>query len=108
MKNSNISFTPLTESSIKTIEVIIEGEANINLEQDVFQQFQTILFEYDYFIIRLRNIEVIDLPFIQLLISIQKTVKSKNKKISISIELPENLLTIVENSGFNIKNLFEQ
>lgn len=108
MKNTNISFTEIKEASIKSIEIRIEGEASINCEQDVYQQFKSIIIDFDFFIFKLRNIEIIDLPFIQLLISIQKTINAEKKKISFDIELPENLLSIVEKSGFDIKNLLQK
>jgi anti-anti-sigma regulatory factor len=107
MENTNISFIPLNDTSVRTMEVNIEKEASIKFEQEVHQKIIDVFADYDKFIFNLKNIEVIDLSFIQLLLSIQKTVKSSNKKISFNIELPENLLSIIENSGFNIKKDFE-
>jgi anti-anti-sigma regulatory factor len=107
MENTNISFIPLNDMSIKTLEINVVKEASIKFEQEVHQKIIDVFADYDKYIFNLKNIEVIDLSFIQLLLSIQKTVKSSNKKISFNIELPENLLSIIENSGFNIKKDFE-
>jgi hypothetical protein len=107
MESSNITFTTLNDSLVKIMEINIVKEASIKFEQEVHQKFFEIFSDYDEYIFNLKNIEVIDLPFIQLLLSIQKTVKSNNKKISFNIEIPENLLNIIENSGFNIKRDFE-
>jgi len=107
MENTNISFIPLNDMSIKTLEINVVKEASIKFEQEVHQKIIDVFADYDKYIFNLKNIEVIDLSFIQLLLSIQKTVKSSNKEISFNIELPENLLSIIENSGFNIKKDFE-
>ncbi len=107
MENTNISFIPLNDMSIKTLEINVVKEASIKFELEVHQKIIDVFADYDKYIFNLKNIEVIDLSFIQLLLSIQKTVKSSNKKISFNIELPENLLSIIENSGFNIKKDFE-
>jgi len=106
MKKSNISFSDTSDSKIKSCDILIEGEASIKIEQEVYHEFINYLNDFDILRIILKNIELIDLPFIQLLISLQQTSKLKNKKISFNIELPENLQTILINSGFDVKKLF--
>ncbi len=104
MEKVNISLSVINESSV---EILIEGDASINSEEEFYKLVFPLIPEYNFFKIELKNTQVIDLTFIQLLISLKNTLKSKNKNYTFNIEIPEQMKTILDNSGIDISEYFQ-
>ncbi len=106
MSNKDIKIEHNKNSKSKTIEIIVENEATIKNEEDFYIVFLSILDKNDLIKITLKNIEAFDLAFLQLLISIEKTVLLLNKQVYYKFELRRSVSIIIENSGFDLKALF--
>ena len=104
---SNISFTIYNDEDTNIAAFNIEGEATIRNEEELFNLFISKLENHTNFVFKLIDIKNIDLPFIQLLISIKNTVRELGKKITFEIELASASDIIVKNSGINLSQLLE-
>lgn len=107
MKKGSISFIPHNNEDKRKLLVLIEKEANIASEEEFYQSFIGFIDNFDYFYIKIDNIESFDLSFLQLLISIKKTIEKTNKVIEFEINLPDNIKSILYNSGVDLRNLFD-
>ncbi len=106
MKKGNISIIPIEEADKRKVHILIEKEANIVIEDNFYQSLNEIIDNFDYFYIKLENIESFDLSFLQLLISIKKSIEKMNKVIDFELNFPENIHSILFNSGVDFKELF--
>lgn len=52
-----------------------------------------------------KDIKDIDITFIQLMFSIRKSSLKNNKQIDFSIDLPDELMALLEHNGFNSLNV---
>lgn len=104
---SNISLTINNEGDSKIMEFNIDGEANVRNEEEFFNLIGSGIYDHDSFLIKLRDIKNIDLPFLQLLLSINKTIKSQNKNIRFEFEISAATDNIIKNAGIDIEKLFE-
>jgi hypothetical protein len=107
MKKNNISILPIDDDNKRKVQIIIENDANIITEDYFYNTFNEIFDNFDYFYIKLVNIETFDLSFLQLLISIKKTISKTNKSVEFELNLPDNIKTVLSNSGVDINSLFE-
>lgn len=104
MGKLNVSLSVINES---TVNIIIEGDASINSEEEFYRQILPLISEYDILEVEIKNIEVIDLTFIQLLLSLKNTLKYKNKNYKFSFDISEQMKSILDNSGINLKEFFQ-
>jgi ABC-type transporter Mla MlaB component len=104
---SNISFTTYNDENQNTAEFLIEGEATIRNELDLYNLLIIKIEEHNNFVIKLIDIKNIDLSFIQLLLSFEKTIKNSGKKVSFKIELADASNIILKNAGIDITKLFK-
>lgn len=107
MNNSNINFSENSSSDHNSIAFIIEGEATIRNEEEFYNLFVSFLNIHNEFLIKLADIKNIDLPFIQLLISIEKTVKSVGKNLKFDLEIASSSENILRNAGIKLSEIFE-
>lgn len=99
MGKSNVSFSVVNDTGLN---ILVQGEASINSEEEFYLQTLPLISKYDSFKVELKNIEVIDLAFIQLLISLKNTLKSKYKNYLFSIDVSDQMKSILDNSGIDI------
>ncbi len=104
MGKLNVSLSVINES---TVNIIIEGDASINSEEEFYRQILPLVSEYNILEVEIKNIEVIDLTFIQLLLSLKNTLKYKNKNYKFSFDISEQMKSILDNSGINLKEFFQ-
>ena len=104
MGKLNVSLSVINES---TVNILIEGDASINSEEEFYRQILPLVSEYDIIEVEIKNIEVIDLTFIQILLSLKNTLKFKNKNYKFSFDISEQMKSILDNSGINLKEFFQ-
>ncbi len=89
----------------KKADVLLQKELSINNAEEIKKKLMSALNKHKNINVTLKNIENLDLAGIQLLYSCSRTCRKLNKKVTFNIELPEDIETIVENSGFSVQNL---
>lgn len=100
--NSNhVSITPYGKKKEKKARMIIEKELTIYTALEIKEYFLEALENYNELKIQIKNVENLDLSFIQLIESLRKTAEEYSKKIEISAELTDGTRSMVENSGFD-------
>ena len=104
---SNISCITYNDEDNKTAEFTIDSEATIRNEEEFYNLINPTLDTHNSFVIKLVGVKNIDLPFVQLLVSVEKTVKSLEKEIRFEIELASASNNIVKNAGIDLSKLFE-
>ena len=97
----------LKKTDSKALEFIIENEATIRNEEEFYNLFNSQINNSDNFLIKLKNIKNIDLSFIQLLLSIRKTLNNLNKELTFEIEIIPASLKILNNAGINPETLLK-
>ncbi len=107
MVSSNIIYTENNNSDNKSVSIVVEGEATIRNEEEFYNLFISFLNIHNEFLIKLADIKNIDLPFIQLLISIEKTVKSVGKNLKFDLEIASSSENILRNAGIKLSEVFE-
>jgi len=108
MKKGRVSIIPFIENADKKkVLISVEKEANIATEEEFYDKTKGIIDNYDYFYIKLKDIESFDISFLQLMISFKNTIEKMNKEIEFDLNSPENIETILTNSGVDVKELFE-
>jgi len=104
---SNISCITYNDEGNRTAEFTIDSEATIRNEEEFHDLLKSALENHNIFVIKLVDIKNIDLPFLQLLVSAEKTVKSLEKEIRFEIVLGSASNNILKNSGIDLSKLFE-
>lgn len=104
MGKVNISYSVINDSSVN---ILVQGDASINSEEEFYLQTLPLIAVYDFFKVDLKNVEVIDLTFIQLLLSLKNTLKSKNKNYIFTLDISEQMKTILDNSGIDINEYLQ-
>ena len=94
-KNLKISVpTPTAEETPKT--VTLEGELTLNNIQEIQMKLGFEILDHNNLTIELKNIDNIDVSFLQLLNAIQRY----NPNIAIKMEFPSNIEVLLERGGF--------
>lgn len=83
-----------------TLTIIFSGELLIDNVEAIYSETKEVLGEYDSYIISAEDVDDIDLSFIQLILSLEKMLKEKNKKVEKKMQIPETLIELFTNTGF--------
>ncbi len=103
MKNATVEFFP-DQANANGIKILMKGELTIgNIDEFKIQIVQQAK-EKDIINIKIEEVEGIDLPFYQFLVSLKKTLESNNQQMMLEILLPEDKKDLFNKSGldFNI------
>jgi anti-anti-sigma regulatory factor len=103
MKTNNkyVSITPYGNKKEKKARMTIEKELTIYTALEIKEYFLDALEQYDEIKVQIKDVENIDLSFIQLIESLRKTAEEYEKTVDISAELQDGTRSLVENSGFD-------
>jgi len=99
--NKHVNITPVGSKSEKKARMTIERELTIYTALEIKEYFMQAIEDYDQLKIQIKDVENLDLSFIQLIESLRKTAEEYEKKIEISAELSDGTRSLVENSGFD-------
>lgn len=100
MRNAKITITP-NETDEQYASITMEGDLTLQNAEQIKQNLVQALKQYQYLSLNIENVENIDLPFIQLLYALKKTVVNSGKELQIAALVPEDLQLILEHSGFD-------
>ena len=99
--SKHVTIIPSGSKSENKARMIVEKELTIYTVLEIKENFIEAIGQYDALDIQIRNVENLDLSFIQLIESLRKTAEEYGKKITISAELVNETRSLVENSGFD-------
>lgn len=92
-----------TETDETTNRTVLEinGELTVKNMSYLKNQVLETLNNTDNLLVKLKDIESLDIAGIQLLIAAEKTATSNNKSIAFETTLPDKLSGLMENTGFD-------
>lgn len=104
-KNDNImkkqGFTiDRPKSDTDPVKITFSGDLSINSLEDIIPSFTETLAGYSHFRLIIKDVETLDLAFMQFVLSARKTAEQLNKKIELSFKVDEETKLILIHSGF--------
>jgi ABC-type transporter Mla MlaB component len=101
MKKPCITIQPNNKNDMKSATVFLEGNLLLSNASEVKNEISYAVSKFEHLELVLKNIENIDLSFIQLLYAFRKASLQLDRTISIDLELPADIKALIDNSGFN-------
>ncbi|MBI9052529.1 MAG: hypothetical protein JEY96_01845 [Bacteroidales bacterium] len=98
---SKIHIAPSKNKEEKKVKITFENDLTIYSIEDFKAKFIEAYNKYDVINIKLKNVNNVDLTFIQLLYSLKEDSKKTNKSISFDFEFPEDLELLLNNSDLS-------
>ncbi|HKL38524.1 MAG TPA: STAS domain-containing protein [Bacteroidales bacterium] len=99
--SKHVTITPYGNQKENKARMVVEKELTIYTVLEIKENFLDAINQYNELDVQIKNVENIDLSFIQLIESLRKTAEEYDKKISISAELVDETQTLVDNAGFD-------
>ncbi len=100
-KEKNIQIKPSKKKGENLVNIVLENELTIFSVESMKDMIIEAVMKYDQIGFALKNVNNIDLTFIQLLYSIKKSAKKLNKKVSFDIELSDDMKSLLNNSDLS-------
>ncbi len=101
MKNAEIIILP-GEKGSDSLKVVIKGELTINNTSEIREAILGNIKNINMLEIQTEDVSSIDLTFYQFLISLKKTFSQDERKILISLIIPEESEDLLKNAGLDI------
>lgn len=101
MKNDNINIIPSINKEENKVTIVLSNELTIYTIENIKDEFDKFIDKFNQIEIVSDNIKNMDLSFVQLIKSIQKTALKKGKFLTINIELKEETKNLFENTSIN-------
>jgi anti-anti-sigma factor len=79
----------------------LQGELNIEYSGQIREFLIENLEKYNAFVVKLNNVDSLDVSAIQLLQRFQWDALEQKKKVDFEIKLPEEIKTLIDKSGFS-------
>jgi len=83
----------------KLVRIFLGGDLSVNNLSELLPKIRIIEKDYTEFEININDVSVFDIASIQLLVSLQKTAEKHKKKLKFKIDLPKEVMEILENTG---------
>jgi len=99
-KNKKYSITKEIDENTNTMSVIVEGELSLKYVNDIREDIKSATRDVKNLKMIIRNVDMIDLSFLQLVISLQNTYKNEKKYFLIEFEIDQENRDLLINSGF--------
>ena len=103
MKKANIKINKGKDKNSRKGKIVIKEEFSINNIAEIQKKFAEALQNFDTIDIQVTEVENFDLAAVQLLYSTHLSALKNKKKISINLDLPEELGGVLKNAGFKIE-----
>ena len=101
MSTANFIVRNKTDKKTKTQHLQLEGDMGISYIEKIKSKIDSINIELNEVIIELKNIYSFDLSTVQLVLSLKKTLVEKGKNVKIVSDMPEDIIPLLKNAGFN-------
>ncbi len=89
------------KSDADPVKITFTGDLSINTLQDIIPDFTDTLAKYPHLRVIIKDVETLDLAYIQFLLSARKTAEQLNKKLELSFKVDEETKLILIHSGFD-------
>jgi anti-anti-sigma regulatory factor len=106
MKNPGVSITTKYASPYN-IQILLEGQLTIKNAASIQRDLLSVLNSSQNINLVLKNVVKIDLAVLQLLLALQKSAATHNKKLSFDNELTGNIESVLLSSGLQKKFITE-
>ena len=100
LKDATIYVQPSRRKKIKKTKVLLEGSLTISNVGQFMKEVTPLFDTFDYVDFQLKNIDRLDLSYIQLLFHLKSFYGQRNKSVTIDSELSGEIKKIVVQSGF--------
>lgn len=97
----NQASITITGNKKKSVQIMLEGSLVVGSLHTVKEELIMAINHYPAIQVTVKNVTAIDLTAVQLLFSIRKSSELLHKKLSFSIELPDELSKIISRAGFH-------
>lgn len=98
-KNKNIE---INQQNQETVSLNFSNNLTIDEASDIKEALSEIINKGENILIKGKGISNIDLTFVQLLKSFERTCIKEGKNISIDLEIPEEVQALLANSGIQL------
>jgi anti-anti-sigma regulatory factor len=82
--------------------LVFKGLLSIENANEFRDQLLKIIEAYEIFNFEIKQVEMMDLSFYQLLLAAKKTIESHHKQFNIMMSLPQDSVELLEQAGFDI------
>jgi len=82
------------------VRIYLGGDLSVNTLTDLLPKIRAIEKDYSEMEININEVSVFDLASIQFLVSLQKSAERHKKKVKFKIDLPKDIMELIENTGF--------
>ena len=100
-KNNNIQIRPSKKKGESKVSIILENELTIFSIEAMKAKIIDAVKKYDIIEFNLKDINNMDLTFVQLFYSIRKSAESLNKTILFDVNLSDDIESLFINSDLN-------
>jgi len=98
-RDHKLKIIPSKNKKEKRAEIILENELTSSVLDNLQLELTDLLKEFETIDIKLRNIDSIDLSFIQYLFSLQSTAEARAKKVNLNAECNDDIKNLLINTG---------
>lgn len=98
MNNQNVKFNEIAPN---TIEISLSGDISLNRAEKIKESIDDVFPKYQHIEVSIDDVENFDLFSIQLLYSMKKTAAGQKKSIKYNINLPNEIIQLVNHAGFD-------
>ncbi|MCD6566960.1 MAG: hypothetical protein J7K53_13565 [Bacteroidales bacterium] len=99
-KNRKYSITTEKDENTNTMSVIVEGELSLRYISEIREDIKSAIRDAKNLKMIISNADMIDLSFLQLVISLQNTYRNRKDLFSIEFEIDQEKRDLLINSGF--------
>lgn len=100
-KEKNIQVKPSKKKGESMANIVLENELTIFSIESMKDKIIETVMKYDHVEFALKNVNNVDMTFIQLLYSVKKTAESLNKKVSFNVDLSDDIKSLLNNSDLS-------
>ena len=101
MSESTFNFKSTKDKKTGTHHIVLKGDMSIRNAVNIKKKMNAAILTGDNIMIRVCDVDNMDLTFIQLLSSFKNSLTDQGKIVEIKTELPENTEKLIRNSGVN-------
>jgi len=101
MKNAELLFTDDPKNP-QAISLVFKGLLSIENAKEFRDQLLKKIEAYEILNFEIKEVEMMDLSFYQLLLAAKKTIELKKKQFNITMSLPPDRLELLAQAGFDI------
>jgi len=88
------------------LTIVFEGNLDLKNINNIKDELISVYSSNNNLLLKITNVQTIDLSFIQLLISLKKELLTSKKECSIELNLNDELNNLLSNSGIDLKKIF--